>query len=245
YQLCGMVPRRRKGTGLLPAPGWDAAYDWDGLIPFDELPSTFNPPCGYVVSANNRVVGEDYPHVLSHDWADGFRAMRIESELRAGGRHRMEASAAMPRAVTCETPRLLVAQFEDVVPIEPLAVRVLEHLRRWDFRLTAESVPGAIYEVLRERLLRNVFGPRLGPLLGPYAGTSPGEGVAGSAYPARVSSILIRVLQQADPFWLSPEAGLTSWPELKRLSLSQAVLDLRTRLGDDVDTWQWGRLHQV
>jgi penicillin amidase len=53
------------------------------------------------------------------------------------------------------------------------------------------------------------------------------------------------VLQQEDPFWLSPEAGLTSWTELKRLSLSQAVLDLRARLGDDVDTWQWGRMHQV
>src|SRR5439155_12793897 len=86
---------------------------------------------------------------------------------------------------------------------------------------------------------------RLGRLLGAFAGTSPGEGIAGSAYPARASGLLVRALRQKDRLWLSPESGFATWDDLKRTSLTQAVLDLRAQLGDDMDTWQWGRLHQV
>ena len=250
YQLSGQVPRRKKGTGLLPVPGWDADYDWDGYLAAEELPHVFNPPCGYVVSANNRIPDADYPHVLSYDWIDGFRAMRIEQQIQARERHTLDDFAAMQFDFGSESARQLVELLTDVQPTDPLEVRALEYLRRWDCRLTSESVAATIYVELKRRLLQNVFGPRLGPLTGSYIGSAPAKGIAGSAYPARVTGFLLELLRQEDTTWLEPRvpadgAAFRSWDDLKRASLSQAVRELRTQLGDDMDFWQWGRLHTL
>ncbi|HVC33001.1 MAG TPA: penicillin acylase family protein [Chloroflexota bacterium] len=245
YQLSGQVPLRGEGTGLLPAPGWDAAYDWHGLIPFEELPSVLNPPSGYVVSANNRLVDDDYPYPLSHDWIEGFRAMRIEDQLRSRERHTLDDFAAMQLDVYSEAAHQLVGLVADVEADNPLSVRALAYLQRWDFCLTPESVAATIYVALRQRLLRNVFGARLGPLLGGYVGSAPVEGIAGSLYPSRVGSFMVDLLRRADPAWLAGQTTFESWAELKRASLAQAVLDLREKLGDDMDTWRWGQLHQL
>ncbi len=81
YQLAGRVPIRGRGEGLLPAPGWDPQYDWKGFIPFEELPNCLNPETGYVVSANNKIVDDDYPFLLSHEWVAGYRAQRLTDLL--------------------------------------------------------------------------------------------------------------------------------------------------------------------
>ena len=81
YQLAGRVPIRGKGNGLLPAPGWDPQYDWEGFIPFEQLPTCLNPAAGYVVSANNKIVDDDYPFLLSHEWVAGYRAQRLSDLL--------------------------------------------------------------------------------------------------------------------------------------------------------------------
>ena len=245
YQLSGQVPRRKQGSGLLPSPGWDADYDWDGTIPFDELPSVFNPPSGYVVSANNCIVDDGFPYVLSRDWCDGFRAMRIENQLGSRERHTTDDFAAMQMDQYSEAARQIVELFADVEGDDPLAVRALAHLRRWDYRLTAESVAATIYIVLRQRLLLNVFGARLGPLVGSYVGSESSGSIAGNIYPARVGGYLIDLLRQADPDWLSGQTTFASWTDLKRVSLARAVQELRERLGDDMDFWQWGKLHQL
>ena len=61
YQLPGAMPQRGRGDGRTPSPGWDARYDWEGLIPFAELPYAYNPPGGFLVAANQPVIGRQYP----------------------------------------------------------------------------------------------------------------------------------------------------------------------------------------
>ena len=67
----------------LPKPGWTGEFEWDGWIPYDELPEAGRPREGYIVTANNRIVGDDYPHHITSDWLDGYRAARIEQLLGA------------------------------------------------------------------------------------------------------------------------------------------------------------------
>jgi penicillin G amidase len=247
YQLCGNLPRRERGSGLLPAPGWDSRYDWQGYLPFDELPNVYNPPCGYVVSANNRIVGDDFPHRLSWDWCDGFRAGRIESELRAREKLTLDDFAALQSDFYSDAARQIVETIRDLVPPagNPIATRALEYLRRWDYRLTAGSVAAAIYSVLRRQLLRNVFASRLGSLVGSFTGIGAADGIAGNLYPARASGFLIQLLRRADPEWLAGDPAFQDWDDLKWRSLVDAVDELRSRFGDDMETWTWGRLHGV
>ncbi|MEE8440609.1 MAG: penicillin acylase family protein, partial [Spirochaetia bacterium] len=83
YQLPGPIPIRGAGTGALPAPGWDDDYQWQGFIPFDEMPWVENPERGFVVAANNPATSLVYPHTLGYTLVPGYRALRITDLLTA------------------------------------------------------------------------------------------------------------------------------------------------------------------
>ncbi len=77
YQMPGRIPIRAEGDGRIPVPGWTNQYEWTGFIPFEELPSLYNPPEGFIVTANNAVVDDSYPYHLAREWSYGTRAQRI------------------------------------------------------------------------------------------------------------------------------------------------------------------------
>ncbi len=102
YQMPGNIPIRARGDGRAPVPGWTGEYDWTGEIPFDDLPRAYNPPEGYIVTANNAVVDANkYKYFLGLDWDYGYRAKRIEqmildkanSKLTADDMRAMQADA--------------------------------------------------------------------------------------------------------------------------------------------------------
>ena len=64
YQLAGTVPHRRSGNGTKPSPGWDPTYNWRGTVPFAKVPYVYNPPSGFLVAANQQVIGAQYPYPL-------------------------------------------------------------------------------------------------------------------------------------------------------------------------------------
>ena len=68
----------------MPVPGWTGEFEWVGFIPFEELPEIINPPSGYIVSANNKIIGDYYPYLLTRMWNPPFRAQRIANVLGAG-----------------------------------------------------------------------------------------------------------------------------------------------------------------
>ena len=85
YQMSGAVPVRHSGNGLLPTPGWTDEGRWERYLDFDELPWTLNPPEGFIVTANNRVIGSEYPWLITANWEFPYRADRIRELIQAGG----------------------------------------------------------------------------------------------------------------------------------------------------------------
>ena len=81
YQMPGRVPIRKNGIGIVPSPGWNGEYEWEGWIDYDKLPALFNPEKGYIVTANHAIVDEDYPYYIRRDWANGDRGFRIEEMI--------------------------------------------------------------------------------------------------------------------------------------------------------------------
>ncbi|MBF0375770.1 MAG: penicillin acylase family protein, partial [Alphaproteobacteria bacterium] len=81
FVVAGRVPRRKAGDGTLPRSGWSGEFDWNGWVPFEELPRLVDPPSGRIVNANNKPVPEGYPHLLAADWPDPHRARRIGALL--------------------------------------------------------------------------------------------------------------------------------------------------------------------
>jgi penicillin amidase len=247
YQMAGMVPRRRPGAAVVPSPGWDTSYHWQGFLSVDELPHVFNPPDGFVANANNRPVGHDYPHPLGEDWCDAYRVGRIVELLRARPTHDRESMADIQRdtrsIAAVEFVERVRAILGDELPIDPLERAALRRLYEWDGDVAADSVAATIYQYGRARLLQFLYSLKLGDLLNLYLGAAP-HGFSGSSFLWRASSHLLGAM--ADPDW--PEKmghrGLT-WRDLVLIGLGEGVSALRLSLGEDLERWQWGRVHKA
>jgi penicillin G amidase len=101
YQMPGLVPiRSASHTGAWPVPGnGSAEYEWQGFLTYDQLPRTFNPPEGYIATANQRLTPASFPHRISTDFAVGYRGKRIfqvlDETLANGGKMDIPGMAAL------------------------------------------------------------------------------------------------------------------------------------------------------
>ena len=167
YALASRVPLRpRQEPSWLPLEGWNAAHDWTGTIPFDELPRLYNPPEGIVASANNRIADTGYRYCLSDLFDPPYRIERLRRLLTRGKRMDMEAMTRIQldtRSVQAE--RLLNAlrpELREIARREPSLRHCAEVLDEWDHDCGATSAAAALFHVLYHRLMCNIWGKDLG-----------------------------------------------------------------------------------
>lgn len=249
YWVTGKVPVRAKGSGMVPAVGWTGEQEWVSEVPAAEMPHALNPAAGYLVTCNNRMVPDSYPHYLGSVWMNGFRARRltslIEEALAAGRRLGPKEFAAMQTDFMClpglEFVRRLEAFDGGGDPDLELALRLL---RAWDGRLTADCLGGTVYEVARRTILADVLGRALGPEL---VARVLGLGSHPLLYPVNEYNgqdvvALLRMLDDPDSWWLGQAGGREA---VVRRGLGETVRWLRAKLGPDERGWRWGRLHRI
>ena len=146
--------------------GWNAAHDWTGTIPFDELPRLYNPPEGMVATANNRIADPGYPYYLSDLFEPPYRIERIRHLLTRDARLGMEDMARIQldtRSVQAE--RLLTAlrlELGEIAREEPSLRHCVELLDEWNYDCGTESAGAALFHVLYHRLMWNIWGKDLG-----------------------------------------------------------------------------------
>ena len=227
----GRVPIRASGQGHMPAPGWTGSHDWVGWIPFAALPRSYNPAAGRIVTANNRVVGPDYPFFLTDDWTPPYRARRIEALLDAAPAHGVESFTAIQQdVVSLAASRLLPVLLEVTAPGGDGARRALDMLGRWDHRMDRARAEPLIYMAWLRALMRALLADELGAVFDDY-------------WKIR-TEVLHRVL-----------TGRTAWcdvvttdaaescAEVTGAALDEALADLAARYGEDMADWRWGEAH--
>ncbi len=244
YWTAGSVPIRAKGDGQTPAHGWSGEYEWIDEVPFAEMPHALNPAQGWIVSANNRIVPENYPYNLGTIWVNGYRARRLSEMIESKSILCPDDFRAMQLDVTSipgmEFVRRL-AGFESRDPDVRLAV---ELLRAWDGQMTPETTGGTLYEVIANVLLEDLLRPKLGDELTLQV---LGLGFDQMIYPAseyigHTGSRLLRLLDEPDNEWFAEAGGRDAALEQ---GICKAVDWLRRRLGPDVNDWQWGKIHRL
>lgn len=245
YALGGAIPIRAQGDGRLPVPGWTGEWEWTGTIPPDENPHALDPAAGFVVTANNRIVGDDYPHPLPGEWAPGYRAARIRALIMRTPRHDAASFGRIHADRQSAPGRALAALARDgrlpLLPDEPLAPLARDVLAIWDGNLIDDSVAGAIaatlLKALQERAYRALAGPLSTPVgLGAFA-TLPGRGYLQRALPR-----LLDALAGGDAGWLAP--GDTS-EAILRDAWRATLAALREAHGDEVALWRYGTDHTL
>ena len=245
YWASGRVPVRAKGDGSTPAPGWTGEFEWVGEVPFEAMPHALNPEQGYLVTCNHKVVPDDYPHFLGNVWMNGYRARRLSDLIEGQDQLSLQDHARFHRDFTCLPGIELQARLKDFpVPEGGDATLTLELLSAWDGILAPESVGGAVYEVVRYTLVRNLFVPGLGAELSTRV---MGEGfhpllMHSNEFFGHDTVVLLRMLANPDSWWVQQAGGYENWVGR---SLAEAIAWLRETLGPDESDWAWGNFHKV
>ena len=235
YQTPGRLPIRGAGDGWMPQPGWDSSYDWTGFIPFEELPVAYNPASGYIVTANNAIVTDDYDYFLSRDWDYGYRAARIahlierraaEGPLTAQDMRDIQMDGEM------WIGKRLASAMGDVEVDGTGPREAVELLRTWDAQNAAGSAAAAYANVLWSNLAQNIFAEREQPL------PIDGQG--------RLFTVVGDMLDDpTDPLWRNPRIDVDGMTEMLELSAEEAYDELSAVQGTTVARWNWGDLHAL
>ena len=237
YLNRGRVPIRSMANAWLPVPGWTGQHEWDGDIPFEELARIRNPDTGLIVTANNRIVGQDYPYHISLDYAPEHRARRILgrlSDLRNATVEDMASVHSEKVSIPAQTYSRLLSQ---IAPIDDRSAMAKEVLDSWDGSMDRDSVAPTIYSAFRLKLNRELLEYHLGPL----AEEALAAGGRGAPSHLRQLEALFVTLARENDLGLLP--GGNDWSGVLAHALSDGVAWLAEWLGEDIDAWRWGRVH--
>ncbi|MDP2640697.1 MAG: penicillin acylase family protein [Betaproteobacteria bacterium] len=232
----GRVPVRKPENdlkGQAPAPGWDAKYDWDGFIAFDELPQSYNPAAGAIVTANQKIVPDSYRHYLTSEWVLPYRAERIKQLLEATPKHTLHSFAK----IQADTVSL---QVREILPLllksgttGADAQQVLQQLGQWNGNMASESAEPLIVSAWLRELGRLIYADELGELFN-------------TEWTHR-ADFMYQVLANTggQGHWCDDvnTPAKESCADLLPRALDLALADLKRRYGDDRKQWRWGEAH--
>lgn len=226
WQAVGLTPRRQNFSGLVPVPG-DGRFEWDGFIPVLELPHLFNPPAGFIATANECNLPADFPYPVGFLWAEPFRSQRIKEVLEATKKVGLQDMISLQQDVVSIPARKLVGLLKGLEINEESLKPVVNRLLAWNGELQPNSIEAAIYVTWQQNLLNRVWGWLL-----------PEDALR--IFPRRSLEITIELLISPPADIFGPE------PAKKRnaillASLGEAVRQLRERLGPDGQKWFYGQ----
>lgn len=233
YHVAGVVPIRKSGDGSVPYDGSTDAGEWTSYIPIAKLPTLFNPPSGIIVTANQRIVGTDYPYFLTHSWAQPYRARRIFDMLNEkpklttedfrrilGDVYSMAGVFFTREAVKLLRPKL--------TPADEKLSATLDEFEKWDGRVNAESTVASIASQMRLAFRARILTAALGrELVRNYQWSN-------------FDTTLDRVLREKPAEWLPKE--FSNYADLLRACYEDAINNLTRSLGPDQTKWAWGEL---
>lgn len=235
YLLAADIPIRAKGDGAMPVPGWTGEYEWTGYVPFHRLPQTVNPPQGFIVTANNKPIGDEYPYTIGSNYAAPYRAARILEMLESRSKHSLGNMSAMQTDVLAIHARELLPVLLATKPATEQETRALAILRAWDLQATAESSAAAVFEAWYTALGRRLFADELGETL--WATYSTNIYMIGMALPEAL---------RGNGTWCDDvnTPAVESCAVTVAAALSDGLKQMTQAQGSaDVSTWRWGAVH--
>jgi penicillin amidase len=231
--LPGRIPIRspeNDSLGLVPAPGWDARYDWQGSIPFAQLPRIDDPPSGQIATANNKTVPPGYQPIITREWEDPFRFWRADALLAATPKHSLASFEAIQLDIHDRYAQDLVPLLLKAAPWPDAQTKdAAALLAKWDDAMDKDRPEPLIFAAWERALIRRLLADKLGADFPAFWGHH--------------ALLMLAVLRNTD--------GEARWCErvgcaaLIRLALGDALTELDRDYGSDMTRWHWGDAHRV
>ncbi|WP_195908915.1 penicillin acylase family protein [Microlunatus sp. Gsoil 973] len=235
YQLPGAIPIRGRGDGSVPAPGWDKRYDWRGMIKFDQLPYSYNPPSGYIVAANQPIVRPDYPYPLADGESYGWRSQELINRITAAGKISPDTAESFFYDDRVPYAAALLPSMLKVRITDPWVAQGQQVLRSWNQRSGTDSAGAAFFNVVVRDLLQKTFDDQLPEALQPSAGDT-------------WYAVLAQLMKKPnDPWWddIRTKDVKETRDDIVTSAMYQARKDITALQSRDTSGWSWGRLHRI
>ncbi|WP_448676688.1 penicillin acylase family protein [Delftia acidovorans] len=235
FKAAGRVPLRAVDNdlrGVAPAPGWEARYDWQGWLPYDQAPQDDGTALGYLATANQRITREGYAHFLTQDWSLPYRHRRISELIEAKDRHDMVSMASIQNDQTSLAARALLPQMlkalDEAPATHPLAPQARRVMAQFDGRMDAAQAAPLIFAAWVDELTRGLVIPRIGAqtFAATYGKRDYRAGIEG-------------MLERRDGWWCAA-AGCSAQVSQ---ALDRALVRLQSMQGSDLGRWRWGTAH--
>jgi len=244
YQATGKVPIRAVGDGRLPVSGADNAHEWTSYIPFEKLPSIYNPPSGIIATANGRVTPDDYPYSIAMEWEAPWRTERIYHVLGSGRKFSVADMLALETDIHSEAEMFVAERFVYAVDhaskASARAKQAADLMRGWDGRMLASSAAPSIAVRSMRELQRLLLEPKLGSA--PPDPERQDAGISWKTYSWEMRSVwLENVLLHHPQRWL-PEQ-YPNYDELLAAAVDAAVNS--PDAPKDLSSWRWGAFNAV
>jgi penicillin G amidase len=230
YQAMGFAPIRASGDGTVPVPGADGKHDWTGYIPFDKMPSVYNPPSGIIATANSKITPEGYPYLLATQWFPPYRTERIYQLLKSGKKFSPADMLAIQTDITSEYDRFFADKFVYAIDHSSKATdrtrQAADVMRGWDGRMLADSAAPTIEVRTRRYLWEMLLEPKLG---------SDAENYEWS----EAAVALENIVANQPGRWLPP--GFSNFNDLLTAAVEKALKDAPA----DLKSWKYGDEYPV
>jgi penicillin amidase len=234
------IPIRDGFSGAVPVPGWDGEHEWKGYVPTHEQPHMRNPGRGWIATANNKHVGDDYPYPISHYYAMPDRFVRIQEMITAKKKLDTRDFADMHADFEVVLAREWVPLMVESLSGKQLAAneqKALSVLKEWDFVANSDGVAPSVFHATINRMVENTVKKRLGEAL--YTQYIKNNYVAFNALRNLIAA-------GQSPWFDDPDTAETEGlSDVIAKSYSEAIAYLEQTLGPDVDQWQWGEIHTL
>ena len=246
YQAMGFAPIRASSTpasaktalaggpgagdGTLPASGADGKHDWTGYIPFDKMPSVYNPPSGIIATANAKITPAGYPYVLATQWFPPYRTERIYKLLKSDKKFSPADMLAIQTDITSEYDRFFADKFVYAIDHSSKASsrtrQAADVMRGWDGRMLADLAAPTIEVRTRRYLWEMLLEPKLGNDADNYEWSE-------------MAVALENIVDKQPDRWLPP--GYANFNDLLTAAVEKALQDAPS----DLQSWKYGEAYPV
>jgi penicillin amidase len=234
------IPIRDGFSGAVPVPGWDGKHEWKGYVPTRQQPHLKNPDRGWIATANNKHVGDDYPYPISHYYAMPDRFVRIQEMITAKPKFDTQDFAEMQVdfyvVLAKEWVPMMLASLSGKQFSEK-EKKAIAALKNWNFVAGAEGIAPTVFHATVNAMIKNTFKKRLGTdLYGQYVKNKD-----------LVFNAMRNLITAGQSSWFDDpdSAEVEGINDIIAKSFAEAVTYLEEKMGSNVDDWKWGDLHTL